>query len=319
MFDRPATPPLDPGSAGQWASEVPHSTLAALLAGFGFGTLAALSGSLAGWPVAGLAIGLIHRGERLAGAMGIVLAAVAMGTLASGTAPSPPAEYSGIGPTITVIGVLALFVLMPVVVALAGLLARSGGGHRVLAVASGIGGCAALAVVVATSTVLMATPAVASFALDLPDGWHALAAPPLTVPADPLFGIQFTAVHGEAPTAPTTGALTGAATIGVSVFDLPRTSGCPRDTEGWPGSDSAVYHGTDLGGPAPSLPRGASSHVRRAVDPPGSRIDVIGFSRVRHVLLVDQSLCYILVVRSPAGDPVDPAIVDALVTGFRFR
>jgi hypothetical protein len=304
-LDRPA---IDGGALG---------TVVALLGGFAFGSLAAIGGEPVGWLAAGLAVGIVRPRGVLAASVGIAAAAMSFAVLGAATAPPPPAEYSSVGALSDMLLVVGLIVATPIAVHLGGRFATPVPVATVLSIVTLAGGICAVIAIGATSATLATIPATRSFAVSLPVGWEVLDRGPGGGAADPAFGMQYTAIRAEHGSVPS--AIAAAQTIGMSVFTLSADGACPRDTEGWPGSDSPVYHAAYVGGSPVSLPAGPADHEIRSFDPEGSRLDVFGWLRTRHVGVVSQSLCYILAVRSPAGVPFEEAEIDAIAAGVAFR
>jgi hypothetical protein len=289
----------------------------ALLGGFGLGTLAAGVGQLAAWPLVALAVGILYQRNWVAGAFGLILAAVGLAVALAPTAPFPPTEGFGFTNSLVLpIGVAILAVIGPLLVHVGHRLGPGGRVVSVLGASAAVGGLIAMLAVGATAAMLAATPATSSFDVPLPAGWRALGRHERWLADDPAVGVQYTAVRGDASVSAAVIATT--ATIGVSVFDLAPSASCPYGTQGW-GTNSPVYRGTLVTQAVVSLPAGTASHEVRTFEPPGSTIDVFGFSRVRRLGLTTESLCYVLAIRSPAGAPVAPADVEAIAQGIRFR
>jgi hypothetical protein len=314
----PAHPIDDAGSDPASSDELwTRAGTLALLGGFGLGALAAGVGQPAAWPVVALAVGILYKRNWVAGSLGLILAAIGLAVALAPTAPSPPTEgFAFTNSLVLPIGIAILAVIGPLVVHVGHRLGTGGRVVSVLGASAAVGGLIAMLAVGATAAMLAATPATSSFDVPLPAGWRALGKHEQRSTDDPAVGVQYTALRGDAGVSAAVIATT--ATIGVSVFDLAPSASCPDDTQGW-GTNSPVYRGTLVSQKVVSLPAGTASHEIRAFDPPGSTIDVFGFSRVRRVGLTTESLCYVLAIRSPAGAPVSPVDVEAIAQGIRFR
>ena len=189
-------------------------------------------------------------------------------------------------------------------------------GFAAVAVAAGI---VAIIVVSISWAVELRVPSRRSFEFALPAGWTVLDFQPFDSYWDPTYGNHWTAVRGgpdkpqgtEPPTHPV---------LGVTVIRAPYDPReCIRSIHGWSTGSVPVYALPMVEEGATDLPAGPAYRVvRKAGD--GS-LDLFGWgiTRSRRVGALQEDLCYMLVLTSPASTGIGREQADEIAAGFSFR
>lgn len=297
--------------------------LMAALGAFGLGTFAAMSGEPVAWLVAALVVGAIYRRALVTGYLGLIAAGFSFGALQLGLVPSPQGEaflipnYSPGAQSVFV--AIAVAIAAPIGLYVGRRFAPGGLLAVLLAAAAAVGGGAAVVATAGTWATMAATPAKASFAFVLPAGWNVLGPLGGNDYREPAYGLDFTAVFGD-PVRPEAGRPATAPILGVSIVRAhvaPEV--CLSALNPWPGSVSPLFNATIVDSGMITLPAGIAAHVVRAPAPDGTRQDAYALSRVRHLGLVVEPLCYVVAVTTPPGSAIGPADVEAIVGSLRFR
>ena len=328
-----------PGTTGSFAAGYPPTEpvalaverdrarwqIVALLGGYGFGVAANATGEPISWVVLTLVAGVIFRGS-LAGAWsGCFLAALTYIWVESLRAKPPFGEWGDLTGIGSMIGLAAVAIVIPLGLGTYQLAGRATGrrrgtpGHigRILAMAAAVGGIVAIAALSWTWVTLTAVPASQAFELRLSAGWTSVPVPARE--QDPAFGRTMTAVFGSEER-PIAGEAVEHPVLGLSINGFAGTpEACLSSLRGWPAASSPLYDAPIVGSGRVDLPSGQAYQIERAPEPSGSRVLATAWTRTRPAILVDEPLCYVLVITTPPESPVSEADASAIIDSFRFR
>lgn len=297
----------------------------ASLGAFGLGSVVALNGIVAGWVIAGFFAGAVNRHQRVASALGLVAAAITWANLNDSLAPLPAWEGPDYGlifgaPVVAVLTGLAIWLGARLVRPADAAAAPAGrAGNYLPARLLGITGLVGVAAAATAMVIQVSVPSRGSFTLDLPSGWSELDRTGNRYYYDPTYGAHFTAVLGPPDSLYGPG-LPAVPVIGVTVIRAPYSPlECVRSVHGWSPSDGALYQWKTVSDGDVVMAEGPSHRVVK-VQPDGSGLLYgWGFTRSRQVGVLEEDLCYILVITTPTDSLLTSAQADALAAAFRFR
>jgi hypothetical protein len=308
-------------------ADPPPRLVAVILGAFALGSLVMLAGGgLWWWLLAGLVAGTFSRGRFTIAGLSLLAAGVTWATLHGQFAPPPAFEGPDVGvllgPPLTVLSVAAGLWLgskmlpspRPVRPPRPGRTGRLG--FAVIAIAAG-----ALAILAASISwaVEMRVPSRLSFEMPLPAGWTVLSRQATGSYFDPTYGDHWTAVRG-ADKKPTGTEPPAVPVLGVTVIRAPyEAQECIRSVHGWSTSGGPVYAWPIIEEGAVQLPVGPAYRVVRKADTGSASLYGWGITRTRQVGVVQESLCYMLVLTTPADAGIGADAADGIAAGFSFR
>lgn len=183
--------------------------------------------------------------------------------------------------------------------------------------AAAVGGIVAIAAVSWTWVALTAVPASQTFELGLPAGWTSVPVP--ASERDPALGRTMTAVFGNEER-PVAGVAVKHPVVGLSINGFAGSpEDCLRSLRGFAAASSSLYDAPIVRTGRVDLPSGQAYQVERAPEPRGTRVLATAWTRTRPAMLVNEPLCYVLVITTPPDSPVSEADTSAIIDAFRFR